>query len=158
MFNILRHYGVPIEIVNVIETIYHNSRSVVLVDNNISKEFDLTTDVLQEDILAPFLCVVVIDYVMKNAQKEHTNGKGESGLITNLRQSSRQLATTIHDLRFADDIVLLENSLESAPMQLITTAKWAKEVFLQVNTSKTQVLINHNTSNKSIQLNGQIIQ
>ena len=158
MFNILRHYGVPIKIVNVIETIYHNSRSVVLVDNNISKEFDLTTDVLQEDILASFLCVVVIDYVMKNAQKEHTNGKGESGLITNLRQSSRQPATTIHDLRFADDIVLLENSLESAPMQLITIAKWAKQVCLQVNTSKTQVLINHNTSNKSIQLNGQIIQ
>ena len=43
-------------------------------------------------------------------------------------------------------------------MQLITTAKWAKEVGLQVNTSKTQVLTNQNTDNKSIQLNGQIIQ
>ena len=95
MFNILRHYGVPIKIVNVIEIIYHNSQSVVLVDNDISKEFDLTTDILQRDILAPFLFVIVIEYVMKNAQKEHTNGKGESGLITSLRQSSQQPATTI---------------------------------------------------------------
>ena len=95
---------------------------------------------------------------MKNAQKQHTNRNDESGFITNLRQSSRQLATTVHDLSFADDIALLANNLKRAQVQLITTAKWAKEAGLQVNTSKTQVLTNQDTSTKSIQLYGQTIQ
>ena len=116
MFNVLRHHGVPVKIVNAIEAIYHNSRSVVLVDGKNSKEFDVTTGVLQGDTLVPFLFIVVIDYVMKNAQIEHTNREGESGFITNIRQSSRQLATIIHDLSFADVIALLENSPERAQM------------------------------------------
>ena len=95
---------------------------------------------------------------MKNAQKEHTNGNDENGFITNLRQSSRQAATTIHDLTLIDDIALLENRLERAQMQLITTATWVKEVGVQVNTSKTQVLTHQYTSTKSIQLDEQTIQ
>ena len=147
MFDILRDYGIPVKIVDAIEAIYRNSRSMIFVDDNISKEFDVTTDILQGDTLAPLLFIVVIDYVMQNAQKDHTNGKDESGLKTNLRQS----ATIIHDLRLTDDIALLENSLETAQMQLITTAKWAKEVDLQViNISKTQIVTNQNTSIKSI--------
>jgi hypothetical protein len=158
MFNILRHYGVPVKIVNAIGAIYHNSRSVVLVDGNVSEEFDVTTGVLQGDTLAPFLFIIVIDYVMKNAQADHTNEKGEHGFITNTRQSSRYPATTIHDLDFADDIALLENTLDRAQMQLITTAKRANEVGLQVNIKKTQALTNQNTNNRSIQLNGQDIE
>jgi hypothetical protein len=146
MFNILRHYGVPIKIVNAIKAIYHNSKSVVLVDSNVSEEFDVTTGVLQGDTLAPFLFIIVIDYVMKNAQLDHTNEKGEHGFITNKRQSSRQPATTIHDLDFADDIALLESSFERAQTQLIQTAKRANEVGLQVNIKKTQALTNQNTN------------
>jgi hypothetical protein len=83
---------------------YHNSRSVVLVDGNVSEEFDVTSGVLQGDTLAPFLFIIVIDHVMKNAQSDHTNKKGEYGFLTNYRQSSRQPATTIQDLDFPDDI------------------------------------------------------
>ena len=73
MFAILRHYGVPSKMVNAIQAIYNNSRSVVLVDGHTSKEFDATTGVLQEDTLAPFLFITVIDYVMKNAESNHIN-------------------------------------------------------------------------------------
>lgn len=96
MFNISRHYGVPIKVVNAIEAICHNSKSAVLVDGNASEEFNVITGVLQGDTLAPFLFIVVIDYVMKNAQL---------------------------DLEFADHIALLENSLERAQQQLTQLAK-----------------------------------
>jgi hypothetical protein len=158
MLNILRHYGVPVKIVNAIEAIYHNSKSVVLVDGNVSEEFDVTTGVLHGDTLAPFLFIIVIDYVVKNAQLDHTNEKGECGFITNERQSSRHPATTIHDLDFADDITLLESNFERAQTQLIQIAKRANEVGLQINIKKTQVLTNQNTNNQSIQLNGQDIE
>ena len=73
MFNILRHYGVPLKIVKAIKAIYHHSKSVVLVDGNVSEEFNVTTDVLQGDTLAPFLFIIVIDYMLKNAQLDHAN-------------------------------------------------------------------------------------
>ena len=158
MFNILRHYGIPVKIVTAIEATHHNSRSVVLVDGNISEEFNVTTGVLQGDTLAPFLFIVIMDYIMKNAQSEHTNKKGENGFITNMWLSSRQPTTTIHDLGFADDIALLENSLDRAQTQLRTTARWANKVGLQININKTHALTNQNTNNKSIKLNGQPIQ
>jgi hypothetical protein len=95
---------------------------------------------------------------MKNAQLDHTNEKGEYDFITNNRQSSRQPATTIHDLDFADDIAILESNFERAQVQLIQTSKWASEVGLQINIKKTQALTNQNTNNHSIQLNGQNIE
>ncbi len=115
-------------------------------DGHISEEFDVTTGVLQGDTLAPFLFIIVIDYVMKNAESNHINEKGEHGFITNLRQSNRRPATTIHDLDFADDIALLESNFDRAQMHLITTTKWADKVGLQVNIKKTQILINQNTT------------
>ena len=85
MFAILRHYGVPSKMVNAIQAIYNNSRSVVLVNEHTSKEFDVTTGILQGDTLAPLLCITVIDSVMKNAESNHTSGQGEHGFTTNLR-------------------------------------------------------------------------
>ena len=87
MFSILRHYGIPEKIVNAIKTIYKNSRSAVIVEGNISEEFEVTTGVLQGDTLAPFLFIIVLDYVMRKAEADNTNDKGEHGFITNLRIS-----------------------------------------------------------------------
>ena len=158
MFNILRHYGIPMKMVNAIQTIYNNSRSAVLVDGQLTEEFDVTTGVLQGDTLAPFLFIIVIDYVMKNAKIQHTNEQVEHGFVTNQRQSKRQPTTTVHDLAFADDIALFESNFDRAQTQLITTTKWADKVGLQVNIKKTQALTNQNTNNRSMQINGEDIQ
>ncbi|CAF2821834.1 unnamed protein product [Rotaria sp. Silwood2] len=116
----------------------------MLVDGQISQEFDVTTGGLQGDTLAPFLFIIVIDCVMKNAESDHTNEQGEHGFITNLRQSQRRPTTTIHDLDFADDIALLESNFDRAQMQLITTVKWADKVGLQGLLIKT-LLVTDNT-------------
>jgi len=62
MFKILRHYGIQTMIVNAIKAIYKNSRSAVIVEGNVSEEFDVTKGVLQGDTLAPFLFVITLDY------------------------------------------------------------------------------------------------
>jgi hypothetical protein len=142
MFSILRHYGVPAKMVQSIEAIYHNSRSAVLVNGNLSEEFNVAAGVLQGDTLAPFLFIIVVDYVMKNAENEHTNSKGEHGFATSLKQSARHQTPTMHDLDFVDDIVLLENTLERAQYQPTTTAKWPGIVRLQVHVKKTQAMTN----------------
>ena len=64
MWNILRHYGIPEKIVNAIRCLYDNSTCKVWVDNQPSEPFLVTTGVLQVDTLAPFLFVIVLDYVL----------------------------------------------------------------------------------------------
>ena len=102
MFSVLRHYGIPEAVVNAISVLYNNSRSTVMVDENISDPFDVSTGVLQGDVLAPFLFVILIDYLLTKATSEL-----DSGIITHPRRSRRHPAKLLNDLDFADDIALL---------------------------------------------------
>ena len=75
MFATLRSYCIPIEIVDAIRVLYDNSKSAVLVDGQMSDDFDVTTGVLQGDVLAPFLFITILDFVMINATKSHSSKK-----------------------------------------------------------------------------------
>ena len=75
MFAILRHYGIPSQIVDAIRVLYDSSSSRVFVDGELSEEFRITTGVLQGDVLAPFLFIIVIDYLSRQAE-------GDFGYIT----------------------------------------------------------------------------
>ena len=150
MFRILRHYGVPSKIIRAIEVLYKKTKSAVLVEGKLSDEFDVTTGVLQGDTLAPFLFIIVMDYILKSAEAEHRANGGE-GFITkpkrSTRESTRETSSSIFDLDFADDIALLEGSLERAQQQLFITAKNAREVGLEVNIQKTEALSNQKHAN-----------
>jgi hypothetical protein len=58
-FSILHHYGIPNKIVSAIRVLYDNSTSIVYVDGQQSEEFNITTGVLQGDVLAPFLFIII---------------------------------------------------------------------------------------------------
>ena len=103
---VLRHYGIPKTIVNVIQQVLHrNSSSAVMVDGSISDPFDVTKGVLQGDVLAPFLFIIFYhscDYLLGKASGP------DSGVVTCSRQSRRYPAKMVKDLDLADDIALLE--------------------------------------------------
>ena len=101
------HYGIPKTLVGAIKTLYINSKSAIYVDGHPSKEFEVTTVVLQGDVLTPFLFIIMIDFMMKQSE-------GTRGFITAPIRSSRYPREVINDLAFADDIALCENSLEEA--------------------------------------------
>lgn len=102
MFSVLRHYGIPETTVNAIQVLYSNSSSAVIVDGSISDPFDVTTGVLQGDILAPFLLIILVDYLLGKASGP------DSGVVTCPRQSRRYPAKMMNDLDFANDFALLE--------------------------------------------------
>ncbi|RXN06516.1 PTHB1 isoform X1 [Labeo rohita] len=161
MFEILRHYGIPDKLVRAIKTIYNNSKSAVLVEGGLTEEFEITTGVLQGDTLAPFLFIIVIDYVLKNAELNHATihgiNEGENGFVTQPRQCRRQPVTAIFDLDFADDLALLEGNLERAQSQLNEIAKQAEQVGLVVNVKKTEAFTNQDKS-KNLELGNQKIE
>ncbi|CAH1248879.1 DPP6 [Branchiostoma lanceolatum] len=70
--------------------------------------FKIDTGVLQGDPLAPFLFIIVLDYALRKAIN------ADDGLTLQRRRSSRHPAAVISDLDFADDIGLLEDTIQAA--------------------------------------------
>ena len=135
MFAVLRHYGIPHAVVNAISVLYKNSKSAVMVDGGLSDPFNVTTGVLQGDVLAPFLFVVLVDYLLKKATSQL-----DSGVVTHPRRSRRHPAKSLNDLDFADDIALLESSISRAQAQLTKTAEAAADLGLVISAPKTEYL------------------
>lgn len=123
LFKILSLYGVPDKLIEAVKRLYKDSKAVVFVNGKESEPFNITTGVLQGDVLAPFLFIIVIDHIMRCCECQH-------GWIYRPRRSSRHPDLRINDLDFADDIVLLANSIREACEQLEDLRVEAAEVGL----------------------------
>ena len=102
---------------------------------------------LQGDVLAPYLFIVIIDWVMRNANTD------DLGFTTYKRQSSRIAEKRVGDLDYADDIDLLANEKDNSQKQLDASSSVAKEVGLVINVYKTKVLSKKVEPKPEIKLN-----
>ena len=115
MWKILKAYGVSDKVISQIRAMYFETSAAVKTSDGISDFFSIETGVLQGDNLAPFLFVIMIDYVMSSALDKIKKQNLEIGII--LQESKRvkigrnptviEPAVRLSDLDFADDIVLL---------------------------------------------------
>jgi len=100
LWRILRHYGIPSKIVNIVRMLYSDCQDQVICGNKLTEPFIIQTGVKQECQLSPFLFSFCIDWVMKNATKD------KKGIPWTLFQ-------VLSDRDFADDICLLPNATET---------------------------------------------
>ena len=98
LWRILRHYGIPSKIVNIIRMLYSDFKAKVICGPQLSESFSIKTGVKQGCILSPFLFTLCIDWLMKETTK--TERRGITWTLTNV----------IEDIDFADDICLLSQS------------------------------------------------
>ena len=148
LFAILGHYGVPQKIINAIASVY-TTKGAVFVGGKLSKHFSISSGVLQGDVLAPYLFIMVIDYIMCGAA-------GVGGFI--YKSGTARTRGQINDLDYAYDIAELEESVAKATEQLQRLADEAAKVGLEINTDKTEYMcynIEHNDA--KIMLNGKSI-
>ena len=108
-----------------------------MVDGSISDPFDVTTGVLQGDVLAPFLFIIFVDYLLGKASGPL------SGVVTCPCRSRRYPAKMLNDLDFTDDIALLESSMPRAQSKLTRTADAAAELGLVISAPKTEFMTIH---------------
>ena len=130
MWKILRSYGIPEKIVNAIAAIYSNTKSRVRIGESLSEAFNITTGVLQGDPLAPFLFIIVLDYILKQTDPSHGIKRHLSGLDT-----------CLPDLDFADDIVTFDSSETNAGEHLKNIQETAAKVGRKINRDKTKILL-----------------
>ena len=73
MLKILKAYGIPSELVNAIDILYKDTRAKVISPDGETDLFDIVAGVLQGDTLAPYLFIIVLDYVMRHAMVENNS-------------------------------------------------------------------------------------
>ena len=69
LWKILRHYGVPMKLVNMIKNSYEGMSCRVIHDGKLTNNFEIRTGVRQGCLLSPFLFILAIDWIMKTETK-----------------------------------------------------------------------------------------
>ena len=151
LFSILRHYGIPQEMVNAIRVLYDNSGSQVYIDGKYSPRFDVKTGILQGDVLAPFLFIIVMDYIIKTTEQS-----GQYGFKSHPKSGSRNPEKSVSDLEFADDAALLDDELQKAEQHLQKLNDSSLPTGLIINTDKTVFL--NLVDKQTIKLNGKDLE
>lgn len=111
-----------------------STRLKVVTPDAKSKVLEILTGVLQGDSLASFLFVIVLDYAMRQALKEH-----EDLSFTIAPRRSRRI--NLSDLDFADDIVLLSDQIMGARELLGRVETEGEKVGLHLNAKKTEYMV-----------------
>ena len=65
MFEILKLYGIPDKMISAIKVMYTDTTSTILSPDGETPPFSINAGILQGDTLAPFLFIIVVDYVLR---------------------------------------------------------------------------------------------
>ena len=122
---ILRAYGIPAHIVRVIKQFYTDFRCSVGCSD---LGFYVKSGVRQGCVMSALLFNIVIDWVLSRATEDKRRG---------IRW---KLSTVLEDLDYADDIALLSHSFHDIQEKTDSLNRFARQVGLQVNPIKTEVL------------------
>ncbi len=146
LWKILRQYGIPSKLMNVIKMLYDDCKSQVICNTVLTNTFNVTTGVKQGCILSPFLFVLGIDWIMKQ-------------VTSNRRRGIRWTLTSIlKDLDYADDIVRLSHRYQDMQAKTNTLVTTAGSLGLKISTKKTSHLRMNSKTSEAFMLNGDAVK
>ena len=100
MFHVLLAYGILSQTVKGIKGLYIDTMAQVVTKDGNTNFFPIIAGVQQGDTLAPYLFIIVLDYVMQTAVAKDDN----FGITLHLQRRRNFLAVHLTDADFADDI------------------------------------------------------
>lgn len=136
MLHILLNYGIPQETVNAIAIMYDNPTSFVQTLDGPTKEFLTTAGILQGDTLAPYLFVIVVDYILRQSIDPFKS----KGIDIMPNKTSREKNKYLTDLDYADDIALTAVLLHDVQYLLSSLEDASAKVGLFLNAKKTEYM------------------
>jgi hypothetical protein len=98
LWKLLRHYGIPEKMVNIIKNSYKGMSCKIVHKGQLTEAFEVETGVRQGCLLSPIIFLIAIDWVMKTATANSNTGIQ----WTPFKQ--------LEDLDFADDLALLSHT------------------------------------------------
>ena len=133
---ILAAYRIPPLIIKAILALYTNTKARVMTPEGITMEFLTNLGILQGDVLAPFIFIVVLDYILRNSVDKDPS----LGLTLHKARSRRYPAIHLSDLDFADDLAAISDSIVDNTQLCQSIADTAVEFGLLLNMKKTQFM------------------
>jgi hypothetical protein len=127
IWKILKSYGLPDKIINMIKLFYENYECCVICDNDMTDFFNVKTGVRQGCILSPILFLITIDWVLRKSFNERRG----------LHWTDKK---DLEDLDFADDLALLSEIMEHLQIKTTRLEEFAKMVGLRINVGKTKTM------------------
>ncbi|VDO63472.1 unnamed protein product, partial [Schistosoma margrebowiei] len=146
LWKLLRHYGVPEKIVNIIRNSYDGLQCKVVHGGQLTDAFQVRTGVRQGCLLSPFLFLLVVDWIMKTSTSE-----GKHGIQWTAQNQ-------LDDLDFADDLALLSRTHEQMQMKTASVAAVSASVGLSIHKGKIKVLKFKAENNNPITLDGETLE
>ena len=147
MEQILIAYGMPKETIAAIMILYRNTKVKVRSPGGDTDYFDIVAGVRRGDTLAPYLFIIFQDYVLRTS----IDKVKENSFELTKKRSRRYPAKTITDADYADDIVILANTLAQAETLMHTLDRAAVGIGLHVNALKMEYMCFNQTGDFSTQ-------
>ena len=146
MEQILLAYSLPKETVAAITILYRNTKIKVWSPDGYTEYFDIVAGVLQGDMLAPYLFIICLDYILRTSIDKIR----ENGFELTKKRSRRYPTKTITDADYADDTAILANTPSQAET-LLHSLEWAATgIGLYVNAHKMEYMCNNQKGDISI--------
>ena len=145
MEQILPAYALPKETVATIIILYRNTKVKVRSPGGDTEYFYIVAGVLRGDMLAPYLFIICLDYVLRTSIDKIK----ENGFELTKKRSKRYTSKTITDADYADDIAILANTPDQAETLLHSLERAAAGIRLHVNVHKMEYMCFNHTSDIS---------
>ncbi|VDP45148.1 unnamed protein product [Schistosoma margrebowiei] len=146
LWKLLRQYGVPEKIVNIIRNSHDGLQCKVVHGGQLTDAFQVRTGVKQGCLPSPFLFLLVVDWIMRTSTSE-----GKHGIQWTAQNQ-------LYDLDFADDLALLSHTHEQMQIKTASVAAVSASVGLSIHKGKTKVLKFRAENSNPVILDGEILE
>uniref|UniRef100_A0AAV2J1Z3 Reverse transcriptase domain-containing protein n=1 Tax=Knipowitschia caucasica TaxID=637954 RepID=A0AAV2J1Z3_KNICA len=146
LWKLLRHYGVPEKITNIIRKSYEGTTCRIVHGRQPTDAFGVRTGVRQGCLLSPCLFLLAIDWVMKTSTNQMRNG------------IQWTLWEQLDDLDFADDLALLSHTHQQMQEKTSRVANNSARLGLHINRGKSKVFKINASNNTPITVQGEALE
>ncbi|VDP24748.1 unnamed protein product [Schistosoma margrebowiei] len=146
LWKLLRHYGVPQKIVNIIRNSYDGLHCEIVHGGQLTKSFKVNTGVRQGCLLSFFLFFLVVDWIMETSTSEGKRG---------IQWTSRM---HLDHLNFADDLALLSQSQQQMQKKMTSVATAPAAVGFNIHKGKSKILQYNTACTNPITIDGEDLE
>jgi hypothetical protein len=140
----LENQHIERQYIELIKYIYDNAKTTINL-HNIKIDININRGIRQGDTMSPILFITCLEDIFRRLDWE---GKG-----------IKICGEYLNNLKFADDIVLFANNLETLQTMMEELQKESIKSGLNINIDKTKIMTNkHTEDDRKIQLNNQEIE
>ncbi|VDP23839.1 unnamed protein product [Schistosoma margrebowiei] len=143
LWKLLRHYGVPQKIINIIQNSYDGLNSKIVHGGQLTDSFEVKTGVRHGCLLSTFLFPLMIPWIMNTSTSE-----GKHWILWTSRMQ-------LDELDFADDLALLPHTRQQMQEKTTSIAATSAAVDLNIHKGKNKILRYNTACNNRITLDGE---